>query len=189
MNIVLLVGRVSDRPFRPGNAERLVVRVDVPSPRRSGHVDEIEFHCFGAVAANVESHVRLGDTVEVRGRVEHRIGRDDQGEYDDIRIVGDDVVVVRSVAHRGTGEDAAIRSPSCDGTQCADLDYVEGVVKAFRANQNYGFIETPNIEGDVFFMARDVHGTSLPKQGDTVRFVLQTRQKGHGAAHISVVGE
>jgi cold shock CspA family protein/single-stranded DNA-binding protein len=187
MNIVLLVGRISDRPFRPGNAERLVVRVDVPSPRRAGHIDEIEFHCFGTVATHVEAHVKLGDTVEVRGRVEHRIGHDEHGEYDDIRIVGDDVVVLRSVAHRGTGDEASVRLPSCDGTQCVDLEFVEGVVKGFRANQNYGFIATPNIEGDVFFLARDIHGTAVPKQGDTVRFVLQTRQKGHGAAHISLV--
>ncbi len=188
MNIVLLVGRVSDRPFRPGNAERLVVRVDVPSPRRAGHIDEIEFHCFGSVASHVETNVRLGDTVEVRGRVEHRIGHDDQGEYDDIRIVGDDVVVVRSVSQRGTGEDTASgRSPSCDGTHCVDMTFVEGVVKGFRANQNYGFIATPNIEGDVFFLARDLHAGATPKQGDTVRYVIQARQKGHGATHISIV--
>jgi cold shock CspA family protein len=191
VNIVLLVGRVSDRPFRPGNAERLVVRVDVPSPRRSGHSDEIEFHCFGSTATNVEANVRVGDTIEVRGRVENRIGRDDQGEYEDIRIVGDDVVVLRSVSQRGNGdqrgEDTNVRTPTCDGTACVDMEFVEGVVRGFRPNQNYGFIATPNVEGDVFFLARDIHGTAVPKPGDTVRYVMHTRQKGFGATHISIV--
>lgn len=185
---MLLVGRVSDRPFRPGNAERLVVRVDVPSPRRSGHVDEIEFHCFGAVATHVEAGVRVGDTIEVRGRVEHRIARDDQGEYDDIRIVGDDVVVVRSITQRRNfQEDPSAREVSCDGTQCVDMELMEGVVHSFRSTQNYGFIQTPNLDGDVFFLARDVHGTATPKQGDRVKYVLQARQKGHGAAHITII--
>jgi cold shock CspA family protein len=187
MNVVLLVGRVSDRPFRPGNAERLVVRLDVPSPRRSTGVDEIEIHCFGAIASRVEGAIRLGDTVEVRGRVEHRIGHDDQGEYDDIRIVADDVSVLRAIAQRGTGEQN--RTSVCDGTQCTELDFLEGVVKTFRAHENYGFIGSPNLDGDVFFLGKDMHNGVLPKVGDTVRFVLQARQKGHGAIHISVIEE
>lgn len=184
MNVVLLVGRVSDRPFRPGNAERLVVRIDVPSPRKAGHVDELEVNCFGAVATSTESNIRLGDHVEVRGRIEHRIGRDDQGEYDDFRIVAEEIIVPSTKEAKTT---APARGPHCDGSQCADMVFVDGTVKGFRTAENYGFIETGNLDKDVFFSGTDVHGTVMPKPGDLVRFVLETRKKGPGASHVSLI--
>jgi cold shock CspA family protein len=188
MNVVLLVGRVSNRPYRPGSGERVFLQIDVPSARRSGTSDEIELHCFGQTANNVERDVHFGDMVEVRGRIEQRVGRDAEGEYEDLRIVADEVSVVRNVAQRsaapGGSED---RHPACDGTSCAGETFVEGVVKAFKPNQHFGFITTPNVEQDVFFGARDIHGRVALQPGDTVRFVLQQRERGPGATHISPV--
>jgi cold shock CspA family protein len=190
MNVVLLVGRVSNRPYRPGSGERVFLQIDVPSARRSGTSDEIELHCFGQTANNVERDVHFGDMVEVRGRIEQRIGRDADGEYDDLRIVADEVSVVRTVPSRsaaGASSGGEDRQPACDGTSCAGEIFVEGVVKAFKPNQHFGFITTPNVEQDVFFGARDIHGRVPLQPGDAVRFVLQQRDRGPGATHISPV--
>jgi cold shock CspA family protein len=192
MNVVLLVGRVSNRPFRPGSGERVFLQIDVPSARRSGTSDEIELHCFGQTANNVERDVHFGDMVEVRGRIEQRVGRDAEGEYDDLRIVADEVSVVRTVPSRsaaGAGGAGAVedRQPACDGTSCAGETFIEGVVKAFKPNQHFGFISVPNVEKDVFFGARDIHDRAALQPGDTVRFVLQQRERGPGATHISLV--
>lgn len=187
VNVVLLVGRVSNRPYRPGDGERVFMQIEVASARRPGMSDEIELHCFGQTANSVEKVVHLGDMVEVRGRIEQRIGRDAEGEYEDLRIVADDVTLLRNVASKASASSSQAEEtrPSCDGTSCADETFTEGVVKAFRPNQHFGFITVPNVEQDVFFGARDVHGRVPLQPGDRVRFVLQTRERGPGATHVS----
>jgi cold shock CspA family protein len=190
MNVVALVGRVGDRPFRPGGADRVVMRVVVASNRRSERADEIEVHCFAGVADSVVSGIRVGDVVEIRGRIEQRIGRDDQGEYEDLRVVADHVAVVTASSlappHSSAVRKEEADSRSCDGTSCADADIVEGTIKHFRSNENYGFISAPNLETDVFFVAHDIHHRIPPHRGDTVRFVLTHRERGLGALHITI---
>ena len=195
MNVVALVGRVGDRPFRPGGADRVVMRVIVASTRRSERADEIEVHCFSGVADAVLSGIKLGDMVEIRGRLEQRIGRDEEGEYEDLRVVADHVAVVAPAApghtapgHTGTGHTGAARkeeadSRACDGTGCEGAEFMEGTVKHFRSAENYGFITAPNLDTDVFFVAHDIHHRVPPQRGDTVRFVLTNRERGLGALH------
>lgn len=152
--------------------------------------DEIELHCFGQTANSVEKAVHLGDMVEVRGRIEQRIGRDAEGEYEDLRIVADDVTLLRNTASKSTPSNSQAEEsrPICDGTGCVGETFTEGVVKAFRPNQHFGFITVPNVEHDVFFGARDIHGRVPLQPGDAVRFVMQTRERGPGATHISPIG-
>lgn len=92
MNVVVLAGRVADRPFRPGNGDRVVVKLDVDGENPSKS-DRIELHCFGAVA---ERAMRLwqGDLVGIRGRIELRIWTEDGEEYDELRVVAHRVDVM-----------------------------------------------------------------------------------------------
>lgn len=103
MNVVVLAGRVADRPFRPGNGERVVVKLDVDgeSPSKS---DRIELHCFGAVA---ERAMRLwqGDLIGIRGRIELRIWSEDGEEYDELRVVAHRIdVMVKGNSQRPARE-------------------------------------------------------------------------------------
>jgi cold shock CspA family protein len=200
MNLVVLVGKVADRPFRPGGRERVVVKLDVVSERRSGRGDRIEVHCFGDVGAEAVATLNVGDIVTVRGRLEQRIGRDEHGEYEDLRVVADHLSSLRfggSRDERRDGrddrrddrrEDRRDDRPEdrCDGSSCTDETFVDGVIKFFRSPENYGFITTPNVEGDAFFHTRDVHFNVAPQRDDTVRFVLTTGDRGLVARHISI---
>ncbi len=167
----------------------MFLQIEVASSRRAGMSDEIELHCFGQTANSVEKVVHLGDMVEVRGRIEQRIGRDAEGEYEDLRIVADEVTLLRNATSKsGSSSTPSEESrPICDGTSCADETFTEGVVKAFRTNQHFGFITVPNVEQDVFFGARDIHGRVALQPGDAVRFVMQMRERGPGATHISLI--
>ena len=193
-NVVVLVGRVADRPFRPGGQDRVVLKLDVPSERRAGKPDRIEIHCFGAVGEEALTRF-TGDVVSIRGRLELRIGRDEHGEYEDLRVVAQQVNVISSsrTDHRGTeGRPESIKnegSITCDGTDCAAMDKVDGVIKFFRAAESYGFISTPNIEEDVFFHTNKVHGGAAPMRGDSVRFVLQPNGRGFEANHVTITTE
>lgn len=92
MNVVVLAGRVADRPFRPGNGDRVVVKLDVDGENPSKS-DRIELHCFGAVA---DRAMRLwqGDLIGIRGRIELRIWTEDGEEYDELRVVAHRVDVM-----------------------------------------------------------------------------------------------
>ena len=105
MNVVVLAGRVADRPFRPGNGDRVVVKLDVDGENPSKS-DRIELHCFGAVA---ERAMRLwqGDLIGVRGRIELRIWTEDGEEYDELRVVAHRVdVMVKGNSDRSPREGA-----------------------------------------------------------------------------------
>ena len=120
VNVVVLAGRVADRPFRPGNGDRVVVKLDVDGENPSKS-DRIELHCFGAVA---ERAMRLwqGDLIGIRGRIELRIWTEDGEEYDELRVVAHRVdVLVKGNGERPTREggnwgkgDRGPRSPSGD---------------------------------------------------------------------------
>lgn len=92
MNVVVLAGRVADRPFRPGNGDRVVIKLDVDG-ENPAKTDRIELHCFGAVA---ERAMRLwqGDLIGIRGRIELRIWTEDGEEYDELRVVAHRVDVM-----------------------------------------------------------------------------------------------
>ena len=106
MNVVVLAGRVADRPFRPGNGERVVIKLDVDGENPSKS-DRIELHCFGAVA---ERAMRLwqGDLIGIRGRIELRIWSEDGEEYDELRVVAHRVdVMVKGNTQRPAREGGA----------------------------------------------------------------------------------
>lgn len=103
VNVVVLAGRVADRPFRPGNGDRVVVKLDVDGENPSKS-DRIELHCFGAVA---ERAMRLwqGDLIGIRGRIELRIWTEDGEEYDELRVVAHRVdVLVKGNSERSSRE-------------------------------------------------------------------------------------
>ncbi len=106
VNVVVLAGRVADRPFRPGNGERVVIKLDVDGENPSKS-DRIELHCFGAVA---ERAMRLwqGDLIGIRGRIELRIWSEDGEEYDELRVVAHRVdVMVKGNTQRPPREGGA----------------------------------------------------------------------------------
>ena len=105
MNVVVLAGRVADRPFRPGNGDRVVIKLDVDG-ENPAKTDRIELHCFGAVA---ERAMRLwqGDLIGIRGRIELRIWTEDGEEYDELRVVAHRVDVMVKGNSQRTGRDGA----------------------------------------------------------------------------------
>ncbi|MEZ5297925.1 MAG: hypothetical protein R2697_17110 [Ilumatobacteraceae bacterium] len=68
VNTVQMVGEVRERPFRPGDGNRVVVKIRVHDDE-SGRFDNVEFDSFGAVG---DFAIRLfsGDRIAVRGRLE-----------------------------------------------------------------------------------------------------------------------
>ena len=108
MNVVVLAGRVADRPFRPGNGDRVVIKLDVDG-ENPAKTDRIELHCFGAVA---ERAMRLwqGDLIGIRGRIELRIWTEDGEEYDELRVVAHRVDVMVKGNSQRPGRDATPES-------------------------------------------------------------------------------
>lgn len=86
MNNVVLVGRVPERPFRPGGGERVVLKLDVADDR--GRQERFELDAFGEIGRWVVDGVRIGDIVAVRGRLEQRVYREQGEEVEELRIVG-----------------------------------------------------------------------------------------------------
>jgi len=89
VNTVQLVGEVRERPFRPGDGNRVVVKLRVHDDE-SGRFDNVEFDSFGAVG---DFAVRLftGDRIAIRGRLEGR--HFDDG--DEVKVVANHVELVR----------------------------------------------------------------------------------------------
>jgi cold shock CspA family protein len=189
MNVVVLVGKVADRPFRPSGRERVVVKIDAAGDRRPDKPDRIEVHCFGEVANHAENKVNLGDIVSIHGRLEQRVGKDDMGEFEELRVVADHITVVNAGgrATRRTDGPATPRTEElCDGSECGELQTTHGVVKLFRTREQFGFIETPNGDQDVFFHIRDVHDAVVPSVGDAVQFQQIEGDRGPAARHVTV---
>jgi cold shock CspA family protein len=190
MNVVVLVGKVADRPFRPSGRERVVVKVDAAGDRRPDKPDRIEVHCFGEVANYAEAKVSLGDIITVHGRLEQRVGKDDMGEFEELRVVADHITVVTGGGGRQSRKSDAPSTPRteelCDGSECAELQTTHGVVKLFRTREQFGFIETPNGDQDVFFHIRDVHDAVAPSIGDSVQFQQIDGDRGPAARHVTV---
>lgn len=93
-----MVGEVRERPFRPGEGNRVVVKVRVHDDE-SGRFDNVEFDSFGAVG---DFAIRLftGDRIAVRGRLEGRVFDDG----DEVKVVANHVELVRR-ASDGHGRD------------------------------------------------------------------------------------
>lgn len=98
VNTVQMVGEVRERPFRPGEGNRVVVKVRVHDDE-SGRFDNVEFDSFGAVG---DFAIRLfsGDRIAVRGRLEGRVFDDG----DEIKIVANHVELVRRASDAPANE-------------------------------------------------------------------------------------
>ena len=89
MNTVQMVGEVRERPFRPGEGNRVVVKLRVHDDE-TGRFDNVEFDSFGQVG---DFAIRLftGDRIAVRGRLEGRVFDDG----DEVKVVANHVELVR----------------------------------------------------------------------------------------------
>jgi single-stranded DNA-binding protein len=113
MNNVVLVGRVPERPFRPGGGERVVLKVDVADDR--GRQERFELDAFGEIGRWVNEGVRIGDIVAVRGRLEQRVYREQGEEVEELRIVGMRIsLVAKGSAVRGDRPEGADRADRPD---------------------------------------------------------------------------
>ncbi|GIU84134.1 MAG: hypothetical protein KatS3mg008_0909 [Acidimicrobiales bacterium] len=95
VNVVVLVGVVRDRPFRPGN-DRCVLKIAVDHEGSVG-TDLIEVDVFGGVGEFVMNNVLPGDLVAIRGRLEDRQFSDGTAE---LRVVAHRVNRIRTAAPR-----------------------------------------------------------------------------------------
>jgi hypothetical protein len=111
VNVVMLVGEVTDRPFRPGNGARTVIKIQTRGGS-SGRPDRFEFDAFGQPG---EFGIRLfvGDMIAVTGRLEDRAFKEGGETVNELRIVADFIELVtragdranRPAPHHGTPAD------------------------------------------------------------------------------------
>ena len=80
-----IVGRVFDRPFRPGNAQRVVLKLDAEDER--GRSQRLELDAFGEIGDWVMKNVTVGEMLAVTARLELRTYRERGEEVDELRIV------------------------------------------------------------------------------------------------------
>jgi single-stranded DNA-binding protein len=89
MNSVILVGRISDRPFRPGGGARVVFKVTVRDTR-TGRTDQIEVDAFGPLGI-VATDLFVSDQVAVQGRLEDRTYQQAGEEVQETRCVAESI--------------------------------------------------------------------------------------------------
>jgi single-stranded DNA-binding protein len=82
---VSIVGRVVDRPFRPGNAQRVVLKLDAEDER--GRSQRIEVDGFGEIGDWIMKNVTMGEILAITGRLEQRTYKDRGEEVDELRVV------------------------------------------------------------------------------------------------------
>jgi hypothetical protein len=85
MNVVSLAGTVTDRPFRPGNGARTVVKLRVTATN-ANHADRVEFDAFGQ-PGDFAINLYVGDIISVLGRLENRTFREHDEEVQELRVV------------------------------------------------------------------------------------------------------
>lgn len=97
MNIVLLSGTVTDKPFRPGNGNRTVVKVRIENEH--GRPERLEFDAFSATG-DFAVNLWTGDIISVRARLEDRTYRDGTEQVSELRLVADHIEVVYQASQR-----------------------------------------------------------------------------------------
>jgi single-stranded DNA-binding protein len=98
VNVVVLVGVVRERPFRPGG-DRCVLKLAVAGDKPDAW-DLIEVDVFGGAGDFAMGHVGPGQMVAIRGRLENRRFRDRPSE---LRVVAHRVNKVQDPTRRGDG--------------------------------------------------------------------------------------
>jgi single-stranded DNA-binding protein len=97
---ISIVGRVTDRPFRPGNGQRVVFKIDADDDR--GRTQHLELDAFGEIGDWVMKNLTPGEVVAVNARLEIRTYRDQGEEIEELRIVGMRIEPLRSKGAGGT---------------------------------------------------------------------------------------
>jgi len=62
---------------------------------------------------------------------------------------------------------------------------VQGTVKFFHDRKNYGFIETDEMDDDVFFHQEEVEGDAQFEEGDEVEFDQEEGDRGPKAVNVT----
>ncbi len=96
---ISIVGRVTDRPFRPGNGQRVVFKIDADDDR--GRTQHLELDAFGEIGDWVMKNLTPGEVVAVNARLEIRTYRDQGEEIEELRIVGMRIEPLRNKAATG----------------------------------------------------------------------------------------
>jgi single-stranded DNA-binding protein len=104
---ISIVGRVTDRPFRPGNGQRVVFKIDADDDR--GRTQHLELDAFGEIGDWVMKNLTPGEVVAVNARLEIRTYRDQGEEIEELRIVG-----MRIEPLRNKGAAGGNRRPQTD---------------------------------------------------------------------------
>lgn len=82
---ISIVGRVVDRPFRPGNAQRVVLKIDADDER--GRTQHLEVDAFGEIGDWVMKNVVVGESLALSARLEMRTYMDQGEEVEELRLV------------------------------------------------------------------------------------------------------
>ncbi len=98
VNVVALVGEVVDRPFRPGNGARTVIKIRVHEDG-SGRFDRVEFDAFGQ-PGDFGMHLYVGDLVSIRGRLEDRTYREGDEDVNELRVVAHHIELITRASDR-----------------------------------------------------------------------------------------
>jgi single-stranded DNA-binding protein len=106
---ISIVGRVTDRPFRPGNGQRVVFKIDADDDR--GRTQHLELDAFSEIGDWVMKNLTVGEVVAVNARLEIRTYRDQGEEIEELRIVG---MRIEPLRNKGTG---GRRTPNDRGVQ------------------------------------------------------------------------
>ena len=122
---ISIVGRVTDRPFRPGNGQRVVFKIDAEDDR--GRTQHLELDAFGEIGDWVMKNLTPGEVIAVNARLEVRTYRDQGEEIEELRIVGMRIEPLRnkgaSSGHRRTQNDRGFQaSESAVNGNLADPD-------------------------------------------------------------------
>jgi single-stranded DNA-binding protein len=102
---ISIVGKVSDRPFRPGNGQRVVLKVDADDDR--GRTQHLECDAFSEIGDWVMKNVTPGEVIALNARLETRTYRDQGEEVEELRIVA---MRIEPLGRRGSSGGFAKRS-------------------------------------------------------------------------------
>jgi single-stranded DNA-binding protein len=115
MNNVSLVGEVTDRPFRPGNGNRTVVKIKVHGGN-AAHVDRFEFDAFGQ-PGDFAMRLYVGDIVAVTARLEDRTFKEDGEDVNELRIVAQFVQLISKSSDRRAHDSHGGHTPNGDSDE------------------------------------------------------------------------
>ena len=92
VNLVCLTGEVTERPFRPGNGNRTVIKIKLRKSTGNG-TDLLEFDAFGQ-PGEFGLGLFIGDSIAVTGHLEDRRYLEAGEAVNELRIVANFIELV-----------------------------------------------------------------------------------------------